>query len=232
MTIRTRLHSLLLLALGLLTACASAAEAPVLDPAAQIATIAAATVAALPSNTPYPTRTSSRTLLPSLQETASLGTPTPIPSLTLFPSDTPWATLPAPGATGGGGLPVFGGAPILYTATPQKWMCEMRRVTPEDGSFFPPRTTFRVDWRVYNMGSKIWKVGEVRVNYMGGTPMQNSPDFVNDMPIAISVYPQDKLVVHMSMTSPKEPGDYTSFWALVEGKKNVFCTFAISIHVR
>jgi len=214
-----------------LAACAPASSSPSLDPAAQIATVAAATIAALPTNTPYPTRTATRASQSVVQETMSVPSATPIPSLTPFPSDTPWATLPAPGETTGG-IPILGGAPILYTATPEKWRCEMRHLSPADGSYFKPRTGFRAEWRIFNTGGKTWKVGEVRIKYMGGTPMQNSPDFVNDMPLPISIYPQEKLLVHISMTTPKEPGNYTSFWALVEGKKNVICNFYISVNVR
>jgi len=214
----------------LLAACVPAA-APAQDPKALIETIAAATIAALPTNTPYPTATASFTRDPAFTALPDASNITTVPTLTPFPTLTPWPTLPLPSTLASN--PINGsGNYILYTATPETWKCDMRHLSPAQGTTYAPRNGFRAEWRIFNIGGKIWKTDSVRVKYLGGTSMQNDPAQRNEFFIPDAIYPGDKILVHIAMTSPKEPGEYSSFWGLVNDKDQVFCTFGMMIHVQ
>lgn len=210
----------------LLAACAPSAQMP--DPQAQVGTIAALTVAARPSNTPYPTPSSTSRSQSGLQETAAPGSL--IPSLTPWPSTTPFPTLPQPSTLAS--APIIGGNYILFTATPEPWKCELRHISPDQMTVLKPRYGFRTEWRIFNIGGKIWRSDSVRVKYLGGTSLQNDPESKNEFFLPVSIYPGDKILVQIAMTSPKEPGQYSSFWALVDEKDRVFCTFDITIRVK
>lgn len=212
----------------LLSACAPSAQTDA-NPQALVETIAAATIAARPSNTPYPTPSAAprSTGQPGPLESAAPGS---IPSLTPWPSTTPFPTLPQPSTLAS--APLVGGNYILYTATPEPWKCELRHISPDQMTIFKPRYGFRAEWRIFNIGGKIWRSDSVRVKYLGGTSLQNDPQSKNEFFLPASIYPGDKILVQIAMTSPKEPGQYSSFWALVDEKDRVFCTFDITIRVR
>ncbi|GAB4501114.1 MAG: hypothetical protein Fur0035_06550 [Anaerolineales bacterium] len=215
------------LAASLLSACAPSSQT-VSDPQALAATIAAATIAARPTNTAYPsaspTSASARTV--HIETTA----PTLLPSLTPWPSTTAFPTLPQPSTLAS--VPVTGGSYILYTATPEPWKCELRHISPDQMTVFKPRYGFRTEWRIFNIGGKIWRSDSVRVKYLGGTALQNDPESKNEFFLPISIYPGDKILVQIAMTSPKEPGEYSSFWGLADEKDRIFCTFDITIRVK
>ncbi len=210
------------LSFSLLGACVPA-PAVIENPQAMIATIAAATVNALPSNTPYPTGTSSPTA------TRIRNTPTDIPT------NTPPATievfvLPDPGTPAVELTKVPLG---FWSATPEPFQCQVDRTKPEPYSILKPRHFFRVEWRIWNRGSTIWKEDGVLFYFVGGDKLFNDGDRADGTNLAYNVYPQDKIWVQVAMTSPKEPGTYSSMWGLRrENRKDPFCTFQVVIRVK
>lgn len=214
----------------LLAGCAPSAAQPIDNPQDMIATIAAATVAALPTNTPQPSWT------PSLTPTRVRNTPTDIPSNTPaptiegFPTATSVYDLPGPGTL----LPGTPGAVLfLWTSTPEPFKCDLNKTDPEPYTIFKPRQFFRAEWRVWNRGSTIWKEKSIIFYFVGGDKLHNDLERGEGTFIGYTVYPEDKILVWIGMTAPKEPGTYFATWGLRrENRTEPFCTFNVTIRVR
>jgi hypothetical protein len=215
----------------LLGGCVPTASQPAVNPQDMIATIAAATVAALPTNTPQPTWTASLTPTRSRGTPTELPTNTPAPTIEMLASPTSIFSLPGPGTLLPGTTP--GLTLFLWTSTPEPFLCEINKTSPEPYTTFKPRATFKAEWRTVNVGSAIWKEDGVIFYYIGGDKLHNDRERGDGIFISYTVYPQDKVMVTAAMTAPKEPGTYSATWGLRrENRATPFCTFDVIIRVK
>lgn len=215
----------------LLSGGCSPAPAGVSDnPQDLIATIAAATIAALPTNTPQPTWTASPIPTRARNTPTELPSNTPAPTIELLASPTSIYELPGPGTPMAGltGIPLS-----LWTPTPEPFKCNLNKTKPEPYTVLKPGYHFRTEWRVWNRGSVIWKWDGVIFYFVGGDKLFNDPDRAKGIKLAYNVYPEDKILLSVAMTSPKEPGTYSSTWGLRrENRDTPFCTFDMVIRVK
>jgi hypothetical protein len=201
------------------------------SPQDMIATIAAATIAALPSNTPQPTWTASPPATRVRNTPTELPSNTPAPTLGILLSPTSIFELPGPGTPLAGTTRI----PIgLWSPTPEPFQCNLNKTDPEPYTVFKPGYNFRMEWRVWNRGSVIWKSDGVLFYFIGGDKLYNDAERAKEgIKLDYNVYPQDKILLRVAMTSPKEPGTYSSTWGLRrENRDYPFCTFDMVIRVK
>jgi len=93
----------------------------------------------------------------------------------------------------------------------------VKDVTVEDGTEFPPNTSFAKIWRVRNEGIE-WPVG-CRLLFVGrNSDRMGAPDSVE---IPGPVLSNQELDISVGLVAPAEPGRYTGYWRMctLEGKK-------------
>jgi hypothetical protein len=213
----------------LMGGCVPAPVPVVENPQDMIATIAAATVAALPTTTPQPTWTASPSPTRARNTPTDIPTNTPAPTIEMIASPTSIFQLPGPGT------PLAGMTTIplsLWSPTPEPFQCDLNKTEPEPYTKFKPRYFFKAEWRVWNRGSVIWKADGVIFYFIGGDKLHNDEERAEGITLPYAVYPQDKVLLYVGMTSPREPGTYSSTWGLRrENRDAPFCTFNIVIRV-
>ncbi len=213
----------------LIGGCAPSPDQSGESPQDMVATIAAATIAALPSNTPQPTWTASPSPTRARNTPTELPSNTPAPTIQMMASPTSIFELPGPGTplSGTARIPL-----VLWTPTPEPFKCDLNKTEPEPYTVFKPGYHFRTEWRVWNRGAVIWKWDGVIFYFVGGDKLFNDPDRAKGAKLAYNVYPQDKILLSVAMTSPKEAGTYSSTWGLRrENRDTPFCTFDMVIRV-
>ncbi len=217
--------------------CSPAASQPVLDPQAMVATIAAATVAALPTNTPQPTWTASASATLARATATPISTNTPAPTIPMLSSPTPLMILPGPGTLVAGTILPGSGSGlgtnlIFWTDVPNVYNCNPITVDPDYAQIYTPRYDFKARWRVFNSGTARWKADDIVFYFVGGDKMHNDLNRADGEFIPIGVYKGDKVLLQIGMTSPKEPGQYSATWGLRRNKSDTpFCTFSVTIRV-
>jgi len=204
------------LALAMVMACApvlSAAPAvPTLDPGAinqiiaQTADAASTqTAAAIPTSAPTETFTST-----------PRGTNTPEPTITetfIYVYNTPTAFVIPP-------------ATITSTLSNKDYLCQVLN-SPTDGTIYSPRLDFKVRWRLKNVGRQKWDINSVDFIYDYGDRFHKTSGY--DLGKTIEVGYVAELFVDMQ--APKDPGTYTTHWALRFGNEK-FCKVSLTIGVK
>jgi hypothetical protein len=211
----------------------SACGAPPVQQSPQdlVATIAAATVAALPSPSPVSSHT-------------SLPTDTPIPSATSEPTGTETpvpVTLPS--------LPSLTPSPVAETLTPTitltpsplpdsgsesgkvqgigAYQCMVVGQKPEDWSDFKSGQLIYVVWRVKNVGERDWPKGGLEIFFIEGAKIYEFGQ-VQKSQVGVKVGGTgDFLVV---MRAPERGGAYITKWGLRRDK--FFCKLIFGLIVR
>lgn len=196
-----------LLAFVLIAACApvfSAAPAlPTLD-ASAINTLIAQTAAAASSQT-------AEALPPTVTASPLPSTPTPV-SLLLFNSPTV--------------------SPLLFlTSTPhpsgsKDYACYVLK-RPLDGTTYAPRTGFNAVWLLQNTGRKIWESEAVVFIYTGGDRFHKTASYNLKKSLEFG----ETAEFSVEMQAPKNPGTYTTLWALQSGDE-IFCNVSLTIIVK
>lgn len=205
------------LALAVVMACApvltSAPVAPTLDPGALntiIAETAGAaatqTVAALPTSSP--TETSTPT---------PRGTNTPEPTVTktfIFIITSPTVfVIPTQTST-------------FSPTSKRDYDCRILN-RPADGTIYSPRLEFRVRWRLQNVGRRDWDGESVDFVYDFGDRFHKTASYDLDKTVEIG----DVAEIFVDMLAPKDPGNYTTHWALKVGADK-FCNVSLTIGVK
>lgn len=200
------------------------------QPAANVdalATAIAATIQALPSNTPWPTYT------PSVSPTRL--PPTDFPTSTLPPTIRPLSSLTSePTITPSISPTIDGGSELNKPQGDANYGCHVLGQRPEDWTIFNPGQTVSVVWRISNVGAKDWTQDTVVLQYIDG--------------VKIAVYGQKQqllspvkaggvatVVLVIKVPEKKasdKPGNYlVSTWGLARGSK-IFCKFAFQLTVK
>lgn len=206
-----------LLVLAPLTACAPALSAgpavPTLDPAG-IHTIVAQTAGAASTQTAAAVATSTPT-----------GTSTPLPRGTNTPEPTFTETfivvINSP--------TVFVIPPATKTFSPasrKNYDCRVLNA-PTDGTIYNPRLAFKVRWRLQNMGLRTWDREAVDFVYDFGDRFHKTASYDLDKEVEIG----DVAEIFVDMIAPKDPGTYTTHWALQIGTEK-FCKVSLTIGVK
>jgi hypothetical protein len=203
-----------------LTACAPALSPP---PDGFLETVIAATVQALPTNTPYPTAESTFTPLPprSAQATDEF-TPTPFVSITPFPTFTFTPTLTETptevGVASRQGVYQGGG----------NFACMVMNQKPANWSRFRPGTIVNASWTVKNVGALEWKPNHVSIVYEEGAKIYAHKQ---EQELAFIVQPGETRDIIIALRMPEKGGDYQVTFGLQRGG-DIFCRLIIGVSVR
>lgn len=105
--------------------------------------------------------------------------------------------------------------------------CEVRSVSPVNGTSFNGRADFDVTWKVKNIGQKNWSEGAIDFVFDSGTSMSDTAGY--DLPT--DVKRQETIDLAVDLEAPRRGGSYTTTWALRRGN-NSFCKMSLTINVR
>ena len=169
------------------------------------------TVTRTPSHTPTSTPTFIF-LLPSF---------TPIPSIT----PTPTITLTSEPKLDENGEPEKKkGDPFAMTG--KEWTCSVYGTFPPQNYEFKPKTKFKVEWNVFNSGTKSWPYYGMDMVYSGGFRPEGTKvrDFV------VSVPSGGKIGLQATFITPKNPGEYSTYFFITVGK-TTFCQMKYTFYV-
>lgn len=208
-------------ALALIMACApslATPSVPTVDPNA-VNTFIAQTVNAASTQT----AASIPTLTPSPTITPTVNTETPLPTATstvifILSSPTP-LVIPTFTSSGGGG---GGGG-----TSSENFSCDVRRVTPANGTTFNPRDDFDAIWTVRNNGQRNWDRNSIDIIYSSGDKIHKVSGYDLDKNVQVG----DSIDVGVDMQAPKDPGTYNTTWVMRRGD-NTFCRLTLTIAVR
>ncbi len=207
-------------ALALIMACAPSLvtpSVPTMDPGAANTFIAQTvdaastqTAASIPSLMPSPTIT----------PTVSTETPSPTPTATvifILSSPTPLVipTFTSSGGSGGGGT------------SNENFSCDVRRVSPANGTRFDPRADFDAVWTIRNNGQRNWDRNSIDILYSSGDRIHKVSGYDLDENVRVG----NSIDVGVDMQAPKDPGTYNTTWVMRRGD-DTFCTMTLTIAVR
>ena len=216
---KKQLKATFLVLLVLLTACSPALTPP---PEGMLETMVAATVQALPTNSPFPTITVTITP-PSVRDLPlQESTLTPYPSITPFPTFTFTPTLTeTPTEVGVASRQgVYQGhgnfACMVMDQKPNNWV----RVKPDSLVY--------ATWSVKNVGALEWKPGHVMIDHERGDKIFAYKS-VQDIPYPVK--PGETKDIVIVLRAPKKGGDYHTTFILERGG-DPFCRLIIGISVR
>lgn len=200
-----------------LLACAPVATPP---PEGYFETIVAATIQALPTNTPYPTGTDTpRATRPPATE---ISTPTLAVSLTPFPTFTLTPTLTETptevGVAARQGVYQGGG----------NFACMVMNQKPVNWSKIAPGTLIYATWTVKNAGARDWEKDGLDIVYVDG---QRIYEYAPKQKLAFRVPAGESRDIVIVVRAPKQGGDYKTTFGL-QRSDNVFCQLIIGISVR
>jgi len=206
------------LALVLVMACvptlsATPAVPPTLDPGG-INQIIAQTANAASTRTALalPTSTSTRTPIPTPRGTHTT-TPTPTETI-VFVYNTP-TTFVLPSVT------------ATFKPTSNKdYACEIID-SPKNREFYDPRVQFNVKWRVRNVGRQAWDRNAIDITYVSGDKFH----LVEGYDLKRTTFIGEIADLIMEMKAPKDPGTYTTFWAMLDPGGKEFCKLKLTIIV-
>ncbi len=208
------LFSLFLLIAIVLTSCAPAPAQEYVP----VETIVAATYAAIAAQTEAARPPATFTPLPPTA-TRPPGTATPTPTATFVISTlTPTFTqtfTPVPTAT----LITSGSGTLLYA-------CDILSIAPKDSVRIKVNQRFQWNWEVENIGTTRWDPDTMDAYFIGGTQMSKYKGY----PISGPAKPGKTITVQIDLVAPKEPGNYTTTWALRKGVHR-FCYMKLDVEV-
>jgi hypothetical protein len=114
-----------------------------------------------------------------------------------------------------------------FSSTSNKdYACEVLN-SPTDGTIYSPRLVFKVRWRLKNVGQKEWDGGSVDFVYDTGDKFHTVKGY--DLGDGTKIGEVAELFVEMK--APKDPGTYTTYWALRIGTEK-FCKVSLTIGVK
>lgn len=148
----------------------------------------------------------------------STRTPTPTPLPTGTPTETPTST-----ATVIFILPTSTKPFVAYDAGSG---CKVVALEPYN-PVLAPRTNFETKWTLQNTGNELWLDKNIDFKFSGGTDMHRTD--IYDLPS--SAPPGGQVVITVPMTSPRNPGTYTSTWVLTTNK-DTLCRVSVTVIVK
>ncbi|HSB01521.1 MAG TPA: NBR1-Ig-like domain-containing protein [Anaerolineales bacterium] len=203
-----------LTALALIMACVpslTTGSAPTVDPGAiNTLIVQTANAAATQTAVALPSATATQTIVP----TRNTATATPTATATvifIFFSPTPLitSTFEASGSRS------------------DTYACQVTRVSPPNGTVFPPRQDFNAFWVVKNIGKRKWDRTSVDYAFASGDKIHK----ISSYDLTDNVASGNMLDLGVDMQAPKDPGTYTTTWTMRVGQKT-FCPLNLTIEVQ
>jgi hypothetical protein len=105
--------------------------------------------------------------------------------------------------------------------------CQIISVNPANGTIVDPRADFDAVWRVRNNGQRTWDRNSVDFVFDSGDRFHK----VAGYDLSANVRSGDTTSIAADMEAPRDPGTYTTHWALRVGD-NEFCRMSLTIVVR
>lgn len=152
-------------------------------------------------------------------------TETPIPPTSTV-TFTPTIVYVLPSATPSPTIPAATFTPAI-TATPATFECKLVSQSPVNGTSMGSRNDFDWVWTVTNTGQKAWASSDVDYLYIRGSEFHKTAGY--DLPKSVAVGESIKLGA--DMIAPKQPGSYSTTWALRKGSQT-FCEVTLTIIVK
>jgi len=203
-------------ALGVILACvpvlSAAPVVPTLDPNA-INQMIAETAGAASTQTAeaLPTSAPTETFTPTPR-----GTNTPEPTITetfIYVYNTPTTFVIPPIIT-------------VVPSTNKNYLCQVLN-SPKDNEIYSPRLAFKVRWRLKNVGLQTWDRESVDFVYDFGDRFYKTSSY----DLAKTTEFGDVAEFFVDLLAPKDPGTYTTHWALKVGTEK-FCPVSLTIGVK
>lgn len=202
-----------------LTACAPAITPP---PEGMLETMVAATVQALPTNTPLPTPVGTVTLRPTRLPPTEIFTPTPGVSITPFPTFTSTPTITETATEVG-----VAARQGVYQGS-GNYACMVMSQKPLNWTKFKPGTLIYATWTVKNVGAQEWKSSTVQIAFEDGAKVyEYGPK--QDFPFVVK--PGETRDIVVVIRAPDKGGDYHSTFGL-QRNSDFFCRLIIAVSVR
>jgi len=206
-----------LLALGMVMACA-----PVLSSVPVVPTLDPGTINRIIAQTADAASTQTAAAIPTSTPTQ---TPTPTPRGTNTPQPTPTETLILTFETPT--IFVLPPATITSTVSNKDYLCEVLN-SPTDGTIYSPRLDFKVRWRLKNVGRQNWDSELVTFIYDYGDRFHKTSSYNLDKITEVGYVAE----LFVEMQAPKDPGTYTTHWALKVKNGEKFCKVTFTIGVK
>lgn len=171
-----------------------------------------------------------------MTQTAQAASPTPLPTNTSLPTNTPFATLALTTPVGGTPFPTLAVSTPIGTASGP--LCNdavfIADVTVPDGSEMNPGQDFEKVWAIQNSGTCTWDEGFIFA-WVSGDDLDGYDiliDTKNDYNYHDFVDPGETANFKVTLTAPLTERDYTSCWRMKSDSGFYFGTFAcVTINV-
>lgn len=230
---------MVLLACALPGASPSIGPLPTFDPnslGTAVAETAAAAQTQTALNLPTATNTASPTRTPTITPTF---TPTfifALPTFTPLPTFTSVVTVSAQDLAniggsddeedGGDGVQVKNRDRDPRKMSGKEWTCVGLGTYPPQGTTFKTLTKFTVSWSLFNSGTMEWQYNSVDLVYAGGYRHEETriQDFARSVPSG------GEIKVYATFITPKNPGEFQTFFHLMVGKRT-FCKMIYTFKV-
>jgi len=106
--------------------------------------------------------------------------------------------------------------------TTDPYSCRFVTQQPPDDTVLKPRQSFDMNWTVVNNGSAVWHAGSTMFAFYSGTPT-----YTHEAAYALTetVGLGEKLHIRVDMEAPKNPGVYSTTWAILTGNTRICRVF-------
>ena len=173
-----------------------------------------------PTGTPLPTKTA--TVTPTATATILFIRPTTT-SVSAEDYDEVY------GDNNGGGTNSEGrDSEFVKTPVVRDWYCSITSRYPRRGTVITRGSTFKATWTVKNTGTKTWPKQGVDVAFHAGADLTDARPYFD---IPKTVVPGELITITITLTAPKQPGEYSTQWALRVGKRD-FCLLRIAFEAK
>jgi hypothetical protein len=192
----------------------SSVEVPTIDPNA---------VGTMIMQTAFAASTQTVAALPSATPTASF---TPTPRNTDTPEPTATNTVVFILFSPTANIAIGSGSGVSSGSSSDAYACKVTSASPANGTAFKPRTEFDASWTISNIGKNKWEANSVDYIYLSGDKIHKVESY--DLPAGVESGGSISIVV--DMVAPKDPGSYSTTWAL-RVDTNKFCPLTLTIVV-
>ncbi len=108
------------------------------------------------------------------------------------------------------------------------YSCSLVNQQPADYVVMRPRQSFDMTWVVVNDGTAVWHGGQTSYAHYSGVPMYaNGSAYLVPETVGLG----GKLRMTIDMEAPKNPGTYSTTWALLTGNSRI-CRMYLIVTVK
>jgi len=204
-------------ALVVILACVPTLPAP----SVSVPTIDPNAIGTVIMQTAFAASTQTQAAIPTA--TATVETPTPRNTDTPEPTATNTVIfiLFSPTSNPLSGIGVSGGS------SSDAYACKLSGSSPANGTSFNARTGFDAKWTVVNIGQRDWDNKSTIYAFLSGDKIHK----VESYNLKTTIKSGESTSIVVEMIAPKDPGTYTTAWAL-RVDKTIFCPLTLTISVK